>query len=56
MSNENIMTECEYGSVRGSNSSANPGWWTIKRWSEFMWFAQRFVPAIKSAFSRLIAP
>jgi len=52
----NNVVESEYPNVRASNSLANPGWWTIKRWSEFMWYTRQIVLVVKSTFGISIAP
>lgn len=39
---------------RRAGTYANPSWWTLKRWSEFMWFTQ-IVAIGKRAASRMIS-
>ena len=56
MNDGNNMTDSEYSNVWTSNDLGNPGWWTIKRWSEFMWFAQRILMGVKITFREMIAP
>jgi hypothetical protein len=54
MKNKAILHAILQRDKRRAETHANPSWWTLKRWSEFMWFTQ-IVAKGKRAALRLIS-
>lgn len=42
------MTGWKRAPKHGSGDPANPGWWTIRRWSEFMWYVHNVATGLEA--------